>query len=119
MPQARFISGVPVAPGLAMAPVHVVQAAPEVVPKWSIRGEEVEQEIARLDEALQRVGERLEEQRSIVAKGASRQEAEIFSVHRLILQDPSALGRVRARIREERLNAEACVQHLIKQDRTV
>lgn len=114
MPQARFISGVPVAPGLAMAPVHVVQAAPEVVPKWSIRGEEVEQEIARLDEALQRVGERLEEQRSIVAKGASRQEAEIFSVHRLILQDPSALGRVRARIREERLNAEACVQHLIK-----
>jgi phosphotransferase system enzyme I (PtsI) len=114
MPQARFISGVPVAPGLAMAPVHVVQAAPEVVPKWSIRGEEVEQEIARLDEALQRVGERLEEQRSIVAKGTSRQEAEIFSVHQLILQDPSALGRVRARIREERLNAEACVQHLIK-----
>lgn len=114
MPQGRSISGVPVAPGLAMAPVHVVQAAPEVIPTWSIRGEEVETEISRLTDALDRVSERLEEQRRIVAAGTSKQEAEIFSVHRMILQDPSALNRVQVRIREERLNAEACVQHLIK-----
>ena len=46
MPRVRTISGVPVAPGLAMAPAHVVQATPDVIPTWSIRGEEVEKRIA-------------------------------------------------------------------------
>ncbi|MCB9916095.1 MAG: phosphoenolpyruvate--protein phosphotransferase [Planctomycetes bacterium] len=114
MSQTRTISGVPVAPGLAMAPVHVVRAAPEVIPTWSLRGDEVEREVERLEASLARVSHQLDEQRRLVAEGVSRQEAEIFSVHRMILQDPGALKRVTARIREERLNAEACVEHLIR-----
>jgi phosphoenolpyruvate-protein phosphotransferase len=97
-----------------MAPAHVVQATPDVIPTWSIRGEEVESELERLQQALERVSNLLEKQRLKVAKSSSSQEAEIFSVHRMILQDPGALDRVRLRIREERLNAEACVQHLIE-----
>lgn len=121
MAHRKQIHGVAVAPGLAMAPVHVIRAAPEVVPTWSLREDEVLAEVQRLDQAIELVSQTLEAQRQklLSAKG-SEQEAEIFTVHRMILQDPSALAKVQRRIAEERLNAEACVQHLVKTlERTV
>lgn len=114
MGQARSIKGTAVAPGLAMAPVHVVRAAPKVVPTWSLREDEVERELERLDRAMQSVAAELERRRQRVIRSAGEHEAEIFVVHRMILQDPSALARVQQRIREERLNAEACVDHLVR-----
>lgn len=121
MAHRKQIHGVAVAPGLAMAPVHVIRAAPEVVPTWSLREDEVLTEVKRLDEAIETVSETLEAQRQkLLAAKSSEQEAEIFTVHRMILQDPSALAKVQRRIAEERLNAEACVQHLIQTlERTV
>jgi phosphotransferase system enzyme I (PtsI) len=113
--QSRKIHGTAVAPGLAMAPVHVIRAAPSVIPTWSLRGEEVEGELKRLDDAITSVSTTLDEQRKkLLASGTSKQEAEIFSVHRMILQDPSARKKVERRVAEERINAEACVQHLIE-----
>jgi len=111
----KLIHGIAVAPGLAMGPVHVIRAAPEVVPTWSLRGEEVDGEIERLKGAIEAVSQELESRRQkLVAGGTSVKEAEIFAVHRMILNDPSALRRVRKRIEVERLNAEACVQDLIE-----
>ena len=107
MPQRKEIHGVAVAPGLAMAPVHVIRAAPEVVPTWSLRGDEVDGEITRLEQAIETVAADLEARRTkLLAARGSQQEAEIFTVHRMILQDPSALSRVRRRIAEERSGVE-------------
>lgn len=114
MTPTKSIHGTPVAPGLAMGPVHVIRAAPEVIPTWSLRGDEVEGEIERLKGAIAAVSDGLEARRQkLLASGSSDKEAEIFAVHRMILADPSALNRVRKRITEERLNAESCVQDLI------
>lgn len=114
MNRTKRIHGTPVAPGLAMAPVHVIRATPEVVPTWSLRGDEVDSEIERLMGAIDTVAEGLEARRQkLLATGTAEKEAEIFAVHRMILADPSALKRVRERISKERLNAESCVQDLI------
>jgi phosphotransferase system enzyme I (PtsI) len=113
--QTKSIHGVAVAPGLAMGPVHVIRAAPEVVPNWSLRENEIDSEIARLKGAINTVSEGLQTTREkLLETGVSDKEAEIFGVHQMILTDPSALNRVRERISKERLNAESCVQHLIK-----
>ncbi len=97
-----------------MAPVQVIRATPKIVPTWSIREDEVEAEVKRLAQAIKAVSEGLEEQRKkLLAAGIAEKEAEIFSVHRMILQDPLALKKVQTRIAEERLNAEDCVQFLI------
>ncbi len=110
----KSIHGMPVAPGLAMAPVHVIRAAPEVVPTWSLREEEVETEINRLQGAIETVSQELDNRRlKLISTGSADKEAEIFAVHRMILADPSALSRVQERISSERLNAESCVQDLI------
>lgn len=114
MAHRKIIHGIAVAPGLAMGPVHVIRATPAVIPTWSLREEEVEVEIERLRVAVEAVSEALANQRlKLIAAGTSEQEAEIFTVHRMILADPSAVERVRQRISLERLNAEACVQHFI------
>ena len=113
MAQARTIKGVSVAPGLALGPVHVVRAAPDTIPTWSVPEEEVELEIARLHEALDLVSEDLRGRQRLVAQQSGERDAEIFAVHRMLLQDPATLKRVEATVRDERINAEAGVQSLI------
>ena len=107
------INGIAVAPGLVMGPVHVVRARPDAVPVWTIREDEVPTEVARLKEAVQEVIDRLEARQEQVDETAGPQDAGIFSVHRMVLSDPSAGEVVDRRIRDERVNAEAAVQMLI------
>ena len=114
MAQLRIIKGVAVAPGLALGPVHVVRATPHVVPTWSVPEDEIEREIARLHEALDHTSEELRRRQKLVAAQAGERDAEIFSVHRMLLQDPSTLKKVEATIRDQRINAEAAVQALIE-----
>jgi phosphotransferase system enzyme I (PtsI) len=113
MAQLRIIKGVAVSPGLALGPVHVVRAAPHLVPTWSIPEDEVPREIARLAEAVDQAGEDLRRRQKIVSSQASERDGEIFSVHRMLLQDPGTLKQVESTIREQRINAEAAVQALI------
>ncbi|MEE8146824.1 MAG: phosphoenolpyruvate--protein phosphotransferase [Longimicrobiales bacterium] len=109
------IQGTAVAPGLALGPVHVVRARSDVVPIWTIAGGDVEAEVERLAAALEETQEQLGRQRDLVHEATGSQDAEIFSLHRMVLQDPSALGTVKRKIREERINAEGAVQSLIDQ----
>lgn len=107
------IKGTAVAPGLALGPVHIVRARPDTVPIWTIPGESVESEIARLQAALDAAREQLSRQEELVRKASGEQDAGIFAVHRMILEDPGALKQVGSRVREERVNAETAVQTLI------
>jgi phosphotransferase system enzyme I (PtsI) len=115
MAQLRIIKGVPVSPGLALGPVHVVRAAPHLVPTWSIPEDDVPREIARLKDALDQAAEDLRRRQKLVSTQANERDGEIFSVHRMLLQDPSTVKRVEKTIREQRINAEAAVQALIDQ----
>jgi len=108
------IKGTPVAPGLAVGSAHVVRARPDAVPVWTIRAQEVPSEIARLHGAVEEASAQLQHQQEIVRDTSGEQDAGIFAVHRLILEDPSALSSVEAKISEERINAEAAVQNLIE-----
>jgi phosphoenolpyruvate-protein phosphotransferase len=110
MPQ---IKGTAVAPGLALGPVHVVRARADAVPMWTVPGEHVELEIARLEDAVALAQAQFARQQELVREAAGEQDAGIFAVHRMILQDPGALQRVERQVRDERINAEAAVQGLI------
>ncbi len=113
-PQNRTLKGVAVAPGLAVGPVHIVRAGLGEVPTWFVREDEVPLEIGRLAAALNSVAEVLSTQEARVAREAGAKDAAILSVHRAILEDPSALRDVERTIRDTRVNAEAAVQKLIE-----
>lgn len=102
------------APGLALGGVHIVLTGPADVPTWSVKREDVPFEIARLAAALNTAAERLEERQRAVALTAGAKDAEIFAVHRMILQDPRAMSEVEFAIAEQRINAEAAVKLLIE-----
>lgn len=114
MPQPRVINGLAVSPGLAFGPVHVVRAARDSVPTWVVPAQEVDGEVRRLFEAIEVARVEFRRRQEIVAREAGAKDAEIFAVHRLVLQDPDALGRLEERIRNERINAEAALQVFIE-----
>ncbi|MEC8495043.1 MAG: phosphoenolpyruvate-utilizing N-terminal domain-containing protein [Planctomycetota bacterium] len=85
-----FISAVSVSPGLCLGPVHVVRARLDAAPIWSIRAQEVEAEISRLDRAVESVTKVLERRRADVAAAVGVRDAGILRVQHMILQDPRA-----------------------------
>ena len=107
------VQGIAVAPGLALGPVHVVRARPDVVPTWVVRDDAVEAEWTRLVQAIQRVSGALERHQESARLHAGEKDAGIFAVHRMILQDPGAEDELARAIRESRRNAEAAVQALV------
>lgn len=113
MALSNRIKGVPISAGLAHGPVHVIRAALDEVPSWTVREEDLPREFSRLVSALESAAGELDRRRETVASQAGPKDAEIFSVHRMILEDPSALREVESCIREDRINAEAAVQRLI------
>lgn len=114
MTQARTVNGIAVSPGLALGPAHVVRATAEVVPVWSVGRDEVDRELGRIERAIEAASAELERRQRIVAREATEADAQIFAVHRMILQDPAAMSEVRAKVNGERINAEAAVEALIK-----
>jgi phosphoenolpyruvate-protein kinase (PTS system EI component) len=74
-----------VAPGLALGPVHVVRAAPDVIPTWTIPEDEVEREIVRLLAAIDETSDELKRRQKLVAQHTGDKDAEIFAVHRMLL----------------------------------
>ncbi len=113
MAQHRIVKGVAVAPGLALGPVHVVHAWPDVVPTWSVREGDLARELERLHEAIDQASEELRRRQRGVAAQLGERDAAIFAVHRTLLLDPATLKDLEATIRDQRINAEAAVQALI------
>lgn len=113
MARARTVHGVSVSPGLAIGPVHVVQAAPDAAPTWSVAEGDITAEIERLRRAVEVAGEELARRQALVARESSERDAQIFAVHRMILADAGATREVEETIRGERVNAETAVHQLI------
>lgn len=111
--QKGSINGTGISPGLALGPVHIVHAGPSDIPTWTVGRDEVAIEIGRLATALNVAADRLDERHKKVASSTGAKDAEIFVVHRAILQDPSAMRQVEEAISEHRINAEAAVKMLI------
>ncbi|MFT5286659.1 MAG: phosphotransferase system enzyme I (PtsI) [Planctomycetota bacterium] len=97
-----------------MGAVHVVLARPENVPVWSLSQAAIAPELQRLAEALREADADLELRQTQMRAEAGEKEAEIFAVHRTVLQDPAALKEVEANIVDERINAERAVKLLIE-----
>jgi phosphoenolpyruvate-protein phosphotransferase len=109
----RSILATSISSGLAIGPVHVVQAGHAEVPIWTVGEDEIHRELGRLADAVRDASRELEKRQVEVAKSAGKKDAEIFAVHRMILQDPSSLKQVERLIVEERINAESAVSRLI------
>ncbi|MFN2433134.1 MAG: phosphoenolpyruvate--protein phosphotransferase [Gemmatimonadota bacterium] len=101
--------GFPASPGVAIGYAFVLLDDAPPVPRRELRPDQVEHEHERLARALARTRDELLELRGKLHHARGGEEAKIFDAHLLMLEDGSTFDRVRARVRSERLNAEAAL----------
>lgn len=98
------IDGIAASPGVAIAPAFILEN-----PDFTVHHREVsdpEAELIRLDEALSKSQQELENIKERTLQELGEKKAEIFESHLLILNDPDLLTTVRDRITSEKVSAE-------------
>lgn len=98
--------GVPASPGIAVGPAAWHRPAFDAPPADMAAGDPAD-EAARLEAALDAARKELAALERRTAAMAGKQEAEIFVMHRLLLDDATIAGAARQRIAERREPAEA------------
>ena len=101
---SRHLTGRAAAPGVALAPAAVIR--PPAVSEAADAGTP-DEERARLDDALERAAEQLEELAEHVGQELGEGEAEIFEAHAAFAQDPELADRARKAVAEGHSAAEA------------
>jgi phosphoenolpyruvate-protein phosphotransferase (PTS system enzyme I) len=101
-----IIQGIPVSPGIAIAPLHVKArgfSAPDV---YEVEESKLAGEHQRFTDAVQRAKNDLAEIQNRLAELSSDEESRIFEAHIMVLEDAALLKRVHHAIDERQQNAE-------------
>src|SRR5690606_18520883 len=69
-----------------------------------------EQELERLDSALLQASKEIDNLYNITLKNIGEAEAEIFSAHKMMLEDPEFIGGIKQKISQDNINAEFAVE---------
>lgn len=108
----KLIKGIPVSPGVAMGKVCIHKDIFAHVPTYTIEDNQIGFEIQKLKKAIREVEEAIrrdhENVRRQLAYGGYG-DAEIFSAHLSILEDPHFLSEVFEKIAIQRINAAGAV----------
>lgn len=103
------IGGIAAAPGIGIGPVFLLDP-PLVVPLRRVGADDVGEELARFDDARRVAGSEMERVQASMHVSGERDVAEMTAMHRLLLDDPTLLLKVRRLIRLDRLSAESAVR---------
>jgi phosphoenolpyruvate-protein kinase (PTS system EI component) len=113
LPARATLLGQTVSPGMAYGPIYVRDEDFAVAPERSLRGEEVDTELARLDSAARAARVGLVHQRDNLAGRFHEDQRRIFDAHLKILEDPAVEADIRNRIREG-MPLEASVRDVLQ-----
>ncbi|MEQ8763653.1 MAG: phosphoenolpyruvate--protein phosphotransferase [Planctomycetota bacterium] len=100
------IQAVPVSPGIAIGKVSVHEGTPALLRAYPITAAQVDLEIERLQQALEKARQQILELRDEVAEHASERDALIFDAHVEILKDPVLVRDVKRRMEKDLVNVE-------------
>ncbi|KAF6578591.1 phosphoenolpyruvate--protein phosphotransferase [Paenibacillus sp. FSL H7-0703] len=107
------ISGIAASAGIAIARAFILEHPNYAVERRAVG--DVEAEIARLDAALVKSQTELESIKEKTLQELGEKKAEIFASHLLILNDPELIDPVKAKIRDEQLNADYALNEVATQ----
>ena len=105
-----ILKGIPASPGIAIGPVFLFQKQAPVVEERSILNEDVDREVARLEQAVARSHRELGKILEFAQKKLGDDKVKIFEAQLMILEDSVLFGAIYSRIRKELKNAEYVVQ---------
>jgi len=103
---AFALHGIPVSRGIVIGRVQLLAPAALEVPHYLVVVDQIDDEVARLDEAVATVVNELYQVQSELPATAPPEFAALLDLHRLILQDPLLSEEPARLIRQRRYNAE-------------
>ncbi|MGM9955571.1 MAG: phosphoenolpyruvate--protein phosphotransferase [Peribacillus sp.] len=107
---STLISGIAASSGIAIAKAYRLIEPKLSVEKRSI--EDVEAEVTRFKEAIQKSTSELEIIRNKAEQDLGADKAAIFDAHLLVLSDPELLNPVQDKIKSENINAESSLHEV-------
>lgn len=102
------MKGIGVSPGISIGKVFLKEEIEIKVEKKNI--ESSFDEIAKLNDAIEKSLKEVKSIHEYALKNLGEKEAEIFSAHKLMLEDPEFIGLIKGKIEDENVNAEWGVQ---------
>jgi phosphotransferase system enzyme I (PtsI) len=102
----RTYKGIGVSPGIAIGRAVIIERREAAVFRVPIREEEVESEVNRFLEALEKTRAQLLDLKQKVSRSMGEEYAQIFEAHAMMVSDPSFADRVVQKIEAEQVNAE-------------
>lgn len=108
------IQGISASPGVAVGPAFVFGDILDEVETRRIDEAQVASEIRRFHEAVALVKDELAQDAARISKELSEEQADVFLVHSMILEDKMVLESIEGRVTRDRVNAEAAVADEMK-----
>jgi phosphotransferase system enzyme I (PtsI) len=105
-PDVRTYKGIGVSPGIAIGRAVIIEKRVAQIYRVPIRDDEVDGEITRFNEALEKTKAELLELKQKVSRSMGDEYASIFDAHAMIVSDASFEGKVVSKIEDEQVNAE-------------
>ena len=102
----RTYKGIGVSPGIAIGRAVIVERREASVYRVPIRDEDVEPEVARFLESLEKTRDDFLDLKQKVSRSMGDEYAQIFEAHAMIVSDPSFADKVVQKIESEQVNAE-------------
>jgi phosphotransferase system enzyme I (PtsI) len=99
-------TGIIASPGIRIGRAYIYKTTDIIIPKYSIDESDVESEIARVRESLKRTKEDITAIQEQISHSLSRDMADIFTSHLMVLDDPLIIQKTQDKIASEKRNAE-------------
>ncbi len=100
------IKGKTASPGIKIGKAHVYMGSNIVIPKYYITEKDIVKELNRFDLALEKTKKELIGIQKQIAVNLSKDMANIFSSHLLVLEDPLIADKARKKVKSEKRNIE-------------
>lgn len=113
----RVLEGVPVSPGIAIGPAYAYARDREGVEQRNLNADEVDKEVDRFRQALQKAERDLDKIGGIAREKLGDDHARVFEAQADMLHDPSLRNPVVEAIRAERLSADYAVHRILTSQR--
>ena len=103
---STVVKGISASPGIKIGKAYIYLGSNIIIPKYNIPEKDVEKEIERFNAALEKTKKEINSIRLQIAGYLSKDLANIFSSHLLVLEDPLIAEQARVKVKKEKRNIE-------------
>ena len=107
----KKLQGIPASDGIAIGPIFIYQPETLTIERRAVTTPAAE--VARLDAAIVIANADLLALKAKTEAAVGREEAQIFEVHRMFLEDAAFAGAIQEAIETEKINAEAALAQTV------